>query len=782
MIKTTSKGSRLASLLGLTIIGSERHDLTGPCVLGCQSSDAFRLHENSGISQCYSCHAKSNAYDLCVKIVGAERAESVMIEAGLFKPRQIATPVAGDVLGKLAAEKRCSAESLKKFGAKVEGGTVVIPMFGPDLKNCSTFSMRPGATDIYKKGKNAWKKETGLFIAEDFPDPGNACHLVEGVKDAAALLDLAVSFPIGLPGSTLPKDRDFEKLFAGVDVVLIPDLDDASARGAEDTARRLHGIARSIKIVDLPGERKKSKGLDCRDILALPGGRELLLAAIGAAREWDPAAPTKRSKKIERLIPEKVRGEPAGIIYPEGQTDVANGMRLARLHGDDLRWIDSWRKFLVWDGQRWAADNSPQVDRWAKEVAAGIFQEIATVAPKIDDGLLDELIRFAKKSASKAAIEAMRSLVRSEPGISISAGQLDRDPLLFNAANGTLDLRTGQLRDHRRDDHLTQLCPVAYKPDAECDTWIECIYRMAGADPDLADYLQRAVGLSISGEVPEHALFIAYGPGGTGKSTFLKTIIDLLGPDYAIKGTRELLMAGAATHSTDRADLCGKRFVAVVETDSGQRFAEATVKELTGGDSIRARKMRQDNSEFVPTHKVWLSTNHKPIVRGTDEGIWRRMRAIPFTVPVPDEEQDKRLVQKLAMEREGILRWIVDGYMSYREIGLKPPDCVREATDQYRLEMDTIAKFVESCCMVGPDERAQGRMLHDAFVEWNGGVSPMPPKFFFQRIEQTYPKRKSHGVMIYEGIGLPASARLSGRNRDAGEHGELGDTTSPSAL
>jgi len=369
------------------------------------------------------------------------------------------------------------------------------------------------------------------------------------------------------------------------------------------------------------------------------------------------------------------------LAVPSGRTEVANAWRLVARHGENVRWCDPWDKWLVWDGKRWAVDRQRAMDEFAKDVYRGLWVEIGEHVKKAEGAAdepakdlakrLAEMIRFAKATGGAHGIEALLKLARSEPGIPILPDALDSDPWSLNCLNGTLDLRTTELRPHRREDLLTKLCPVAYDPKADCPLWLGFLREIMGGEEDLLRYLRRAVGMSITGMVLDHVLLFLYGTGANGKSTFLGTMQELIGPDYAIKATTDLLMVRKGeAHPTERADLHGKRFVSCVEAGEGRRLAEALVKELTGGDRVRARRMREDFWEFSPSHKIWLAANHKPVVRGTDHAIWRRIKLVPFTVTIPDHQQDRDLPNKLKGELSGILNWAVMGCTEWQAEGL----------------------------------------------------------------------------------------------------------------
>jgi putative DNA primase/helicase len=438
---------------------------------------------------------------------------------------------------------------------------------------------------------------------------------------------------------------------------------------------------------------------------------------------WQRNGRSKKSKKVPIKLPsaESLGGAP-DISSPDGRTEIANARRLARKHGQNLRWCDPWDRFLVWDGCRWAVDHERRADALAKDIYQALWDEVALLAKTPDAGdELKDVLRYVRQTGTAHAIDAMLKLVRSEPGIAIVPAALDTDPWAYNVTNGTIDLRTGELRPHRHEDRITKLCPVARDPAADCPVWLRVLHDVTAGDVALQKYLRKAVGCSLTGDTREHALFFLYGSGENGKSTFISTVQAMMGPDYAMKAPPDLLMVkGNDAHPTERADLAGKRFVACVEASEGKRLAESLVKELTGGDKVRARRMREDFWEFDPTHKVWLAANHKPVIRGTDWGIWRRIKLIPFNVAIPPEKKDTALQGKLRAELPGILNWALLGCVEWQAEGLGEPQAVSAATSRYRRQQDVLAGFLDECCIVASDARARAGDLLTAYRKWSG--------------------------------------------------------------
>jgi putative DNA primase/helicase len=332
---------------------------------------------------------------------------------------------------------------------------------------------------------------------------------------------------------------------------------------------------------------------------------------------------------------------------------------------------------------------------------------------------------------------------------------LDADPWLFNCANGTLELKTGLLRPHRREDLLTKVSPVEYDPSARCGLWLEFLRWAMKDDEGMVAYLQRVAGYCLTADVSEQCLWFFHGAGANGKSTFLTTLLAMLG-DYGAQGAPGLLaQKGGEAHPTEQADLHGRRLVAVIETEEGKRLAEATLKQLAGGDRIKARKMRQDFWEFEPTHKFFLAANHKPVIRGTDHAVWRRIKLVPFTATVAEHEKDRDLPKKLRAELSGILAWAVRGCLAWRRDGLQEPEAVTRATRQYRGDQDTVEGFLHACCLQHPSAKAKSSLLFDAYVEFSGDKL-LTSKAFGDRLREKgfESKKGGGGCYFWHGLGL----------------------------
>lgn len=420
-----------------------------------------------------------------------------------------------------------------------------------------------------------------------------------------------------------------------------------------------------------------------------------------------PRGQTGAEKKDEPEPP-TVEGE----IY---LTDLGNAKRFGKRYGNDVHYCNHTKKWYVWTGRRWAMDDMGTICKKAKRVVQSILAEAAEIE---DDELRKAFTKHERASEADSRIKAMVSLAQSEGSIPVRLADFDQERNLFNTVSGTVDLQTGQLGIHRRSDMITKITPVKVDPTASCSTWLRFLDQTTAGNKALQAYLQRCVGYSLTGETGEHALFMLWGKGANGKSTFLEVIRHVLG-DYAQTADfASFMVSKQQTVRNDIARLNGARLVTATESESGKRMSESVVKQLTGGDTVSARFLYSEYFEFVPQFKLWLATNHKPKIVGADESIWRRIRLIPFTVQVPKERQDKDLPKKLKAEASGILNWALEGLRQWLEIGLAEPDTVTAATSEYRADQDVLQHFIDARCTTGTEKRAKGSVLYAAYKVW----------------------------------------------------------------
>jgi len=441
----------------------------------------------------------------------------------------------------------------------------------------------------------------------------------------------------------------------------------------------------------------------------------------------------------------------------ERLTDAGNARRLVNMHGYDLRYCPEIKKWLVWLNVRWLFDQDGEIMRRAKDTAIAIYGEAKQAAEAAEQGMAKSLATHAHKTQSVNCLKAMIELAKSESGIPVRVSELDQDNYLLCVSNGVINLRTGALRVPCPDDLITKQAMVAYDHNAQAPIFLAFLNRIMGGNQALVDFLQRAIGYSLTGLTDEQCLFFLHGSGQNGKSTLLTAIKELLG-DYAMQCPAETLMVkqGGGNIPNDIARLRGARMVATSETEDGRRFAETMIKQLTGQDTIAARFLFAEYFEFIPNFKIWLAANHKPVIRGDDYAIWRRIRLIPFAVTIPPEEKDGKLPEKLRAEYPGILAWAVQGCLEWQRQGLNPPPEVLAATEEYKSEMDLIGKWIDECCITAPHVSCRANVLYDNYKSWvadNGGYPLSSTKFGLKLGDRGYQKEKS-GFVTYHGIGI----------------------------
>lgn len=504
--------------------------------------------------------------------------------------------------------------------------------------------------------------------------------------------------------------------------------------------------ARNASLISLAGSMRRR------------GMSEEAMCAGLLAENTSRCQPPLPEEEVRAIAASAARYVPAAGQADEEvhETDLGNAVRLVSRHGQDIHYCFPQSRWYAWDGTRWARDAVGEVYRRGKDTVRSIFAE-AAATPTDDQS--KRLALHAIRSEAEGRIRAMIALARSEPGIPVTPEVLDTDPWALNVQNGTIDLRSGELRQQRREDLITKLSPVTYNPDAGCPRWLAFLDRIMASNAELMGFLQRAVGYSLTGDVSEQALFFQHGVGANGKTTFLEAVLAMLG-DYGKQAAPGLLtVKRGERHPTEIADLAGARLVATVEVDEGRRLAEALMKWITGGDRVKARHMREDFFEFQPTHKLWLAANHKPTIVGSDLAVWRRIRLIPFNVVIPPEEQDHGLLAKLKAELPGILNWAVQGCLQWHQDGLNPPQEVVAATDQYRIEQDTIASFFDDRCRLGENEVTTAAALYAAYKSWceQTGETAMPKRRFGTRLGErglNAGKSPDGKHRMWEGVGL----------------------------
>jgi len=443
--------------------------------------------------------------------------------------------------------------------------------------------------------------------------------------------------------------------------------------------------------------------------------------------------PTKEPKTTKREI-EKIIGAVEGKLFEIRDSDLFNAERFVNKYKGKVLWCDDWKDWLIYKGGRWIKDREVEIQKLAKEIILDFYRQASQMEE--EDKERKQLVKHALKSETNRAINSMLELARSE--LATLPENFDKDIYIVNFKNGTLHLKTLEFWTHRPEDYLTKQVNAYYDPNAKCPRWLEFLNKIFGQDQNLIDFIQKAVGYSLSGDAGEDCLFILYGTGQNGKTTFLKTLKEIWG-DYAIDSPVEMLLyKDNNTIPNDIARLNGARLVMTIEAPEGRRLNETLIKKLTGRDTMTARFLHREYFEFEPTFKLWLATNHKPVVYENSLAFWRRIRLIPFTIQISDEERIPNYEKVLLEEKEGIINWTIEGFKKWEKEGLGIPETVKVATQSYRDDMDVIAEFIEERCIEDRNIETTTKELYTAYSKWceENGEKPISSKSFGRRLEE----------------------------------------------
>jgi putative DNA primase/helicase len=469
------------------------------------------------------------------------------------------------------------------------------------------------------------------------------------------------------------------------------------------------------------------------------------------------------------MLPEDLEGaalrDRLRVVEPDLKAfqhhDAGNSERLVRARGNLLRFCHPMRKWLIWDGKRWAVDQTERAMKAAKQTMAATLQQAI-------DGGDEKLEKFARKSLDYPRLKSMLMLAQSE--LAILPEDLDRDPDLLNFQNCTLNLKTGETHKNRQGDHITKLVHYDHVPGARCDRFLAFIARIMGVEGvegaaldracETVGFLQRALGYSITGHTREKAVFIPLGGGNNGKTTLLALVAEILREYSALISVESLMIKHETVNSqADLADLRGARFVTTSEVEDGQTLAQARLKRLTqGGGRIKAVRKFENPIEFGETHKLWMDSNRRPKVRDADDrATFARLWPIPFDVEIPASEIDSELPLKLIGEAEGILAWLVDGARQWYGYGLGRPRGVDDARTLWKDEDDAVGRFIADCCVVGEGEVGRAGELYKAYVRWaeSGREHPVSNVKFSGRLEaKRFTKSKDRDGALWHGVRL----------------------------
>jgi len=478
-----------------------------------------------------------------------------------------------------------------------------------------------------------------------------------------------------------------------------------------------------------------------------------------------PAAePQAKPRELERefLIAVQSREVRYDTVCKDYElTDLGNSDRFVRRYGNIIKYCYPLERWFTFDGSRWVEDRSGIIESFAQTAARRIGAEAAIGGDRARD-----LLSHAKASQGRPRVDAMIAMSRNK--VAVLTEHLDAAKYLLNFPNGTLDIDTGNFREHRREDNITKITGTEYDPAASCPLWLEHLRTVFDGDEEFISAFQMMAGYCLLADNPEQIIFVPHGGGQNGKSVTLNTLRSVFG-DYSCTLPAESLMAQKYHDPTKgRADLAvlrGARIAIASEGDNGTTLSESLVKLLTGEDELSLRNpYGKYQYSFTPGAKIWLITNHLPRVKGTDLAIWRRIWRIPFTVTIPAEKRDTKMGEKLAREAPGILAWCIEGLKRYQENGCRliKPDKVSLATDEYRADQDVLGDFLSERCTIEPSAVVYASDLYRTYTEWCTGndEEAMTKTAFGYLIKERFQKGKDRAGYYYKGLRLADQGSL----------------------
>lgn len=643
----------------------------------------------------------------------------------------------------LAASLSVSADALRALDVGHDGRDYCLPERDAEGHVVGIVRRLASGKQLSIKGHRR-----GLAIPrnlEDLPDP---VLVVEGHSDVAACLTLKLT-AVGRP-SSLSGAEPLAKLLDQREVIVVGENDRKQdgqwpgRDGATAIAKKLAEAWGQPVAWSLPSAGAK----DIRDHLCqhVDGDPravgQALLAELQKSRAWEPGA-------AENAIAQTGGGY--------SLSDEGNAERFAARYGDRICYCVNTQGqaalgWLVFDGVCW--QRAPLAAQLlVRDTVRGMYAE----ASKLEDA--DDRAELAKHAASCERLRRQQDMLEaSKKHLFKQVANFDANPYAITLANGTLDLKSNKLEPHNPDHRITKRARAAYHPGQHSDVWQSFVNTLQSHDAEMISFIQRACGYCLCGDTSEKCFFIPYGVTDTGKSTFIEAIRFVMG-DYAVAvPPSTFMMKGGDSIPNDRAMLRGARLVTCVETNEGQRLDESFVKNLTGGvDVLTARFMRAEFFEFKPECKVWLATNHKPTIRGTDDALWNRVYLIPFENRIPVADQDKSLSEKLSCERDAILAWMVNGFWQWQERGLDPPDKVKIAVDKYRTDSNIVGQFFDECLDMVAGFEVSNTEMAIAYKLWcrDSNERPLDKRWLGRRITALgIEQRKSGGRRLWCGVRL----------------------------
>jgi putative DNA primase/helicase len=751
------------------------HEWRGPCPIHNGTGDNFSVNAKTGMWCCHSqCGRGGSMFDLEMALTNTE-----FVVAANEVRRIVGRPVLRQVDREPEMKWGLPGWSHDYLGQQIESveqkmkwqHTAVYPYFDADgrpsfvkvrfadKQNGKTFRQFGLTSKLgWRSRKQAGK--TPILYRLNTLAAAAEVFIVNGEKAADR-----GAHELGIVTTCTPDGEghwwgEYTKALLGKSIRIITDRDEKGELHGKVVSEAVVSHVAELKIIRLPGLPPKG---DLWDWIEAGGSRDQLneIVANTLAVELAPAS-----------IPESHVEEPQPVeheLLKQLRNDTGNADRLILKFGDRLRYCPAFKKWLVWDGRRWAVDGQGFARRLAKKTM------LEYLAQAVDAELKDHRT-FAYSSLDAKRIGNLLTMAECE--LVIMPDQLDTHPFLLNFLNGMLDLETGVLLPHDPERYLTKLVHYNYNPQAECPLFLGFIARIMGnhadaSEPELdraermVEYLKRSIGYSLSGTTEEKAVFVPFGSGNNGKTTLLSTFLHLL-EEYAVLLQVDTLMVRQESNNTqaDLADLRGARFVMTSETEEGQRLSQGKLKRITQGmGKIKATRKYENPIEFPETHKLWMDTNSKPVIRAADDqATFNRLHPIPFTVTIPTEEIDKSLPRKLLAEAEGILAWAVEGALEWRRNGLGKPPEVTAANDDWKAENDQLGRFIGDCCVVGDSVSGKARPLYMCYREWaeGAGETAITETMFGRRLKaREFSKVDRKYGAVYIGIALRATEGAS---------------------
>lgn len=442
--------------------------------------------------------------------------------------------------------------------------------------------------------------------------------------------------------------------------------------------------------------------------------------------------------------------------YPiRSYDDTGNADRFIDRYGNLYKYSYITNKFYIYDGMKWKVDDKGSIRKLIDEMIESIKDEKIIHGDDVTEEEAREFFQkyYKKTRGTQAKKNIMNELMHRRPA---TPDEFDKDDMLLNVANGYIDLTSRELYKHDINKMFSQITNTDYTEKMQPAVWLDFLNDIFAGDQKVIRYIQKALGYSLTGSTREQIMFILFGKGRNGKSIFVEVISEILG-DYSNNMQAKSLMVKKNDNvNTDIARLSKARFVTSSEPNEGFRFDEGLIKQLTGGDKVTARFLYAEEFEYTPKFKIWVSTNHKPIIRGTDDGIWRRLVLIPFDVQIPEEKVDKDLKYKLLREAPAILNWMAEGAYMWMQEGLAMPEKLKEAVQKYRNEMDTLGQFIEDCCKVDKNSSEKVSNLHQAYKTWSNdnltSTKVLGMKSFSQKMEERFVKESRRDANYFIGI------------------------------